>query len=303
GTWGYIACADGILYGTLADVGHIVKWSYQWGDMTELFSESKALFAFDVETGTQKWLHLASDSIRHNTIAIGGGKVFLIDRPLADIDRLAKMKRRGIKAVTHPTGVLIALDAASGDVLWTLTENIFGTLLEYSEAHDALLMSHQPSRFQLSSEKTTLMAVYQGSNGDLIWEDADTLRYQNRPMINGNTIYAEPIAADLLTGEKLSFTFSRSYSCGTITGSPNLLLCRSATVGYRDLTVDDSETENFGGCRPGCWINTIAVGGLVLMPDVTHGCTCSYLIRASIALQEDKGAPEPPAGINGFARF
>ena len=43
--------------------------------------------------------------------------------------------------------------------------------------------------------------------------------------------------------------------------------------------------QNFGGIRPGCWINVVPAGGLVLMPDATDLCTCSYLIKASIALQ------------------
>lgn len=302
GKWGYIACVDGTLYGTLVDEEHIVKWSYQAGDMSQQFTESKALFALDVETGTQKWIYSASDSIRHNAIAVGGGRVFLIDRPVADEDRLARRKRRGIKAL-EPIGKLAALDTASGEILWATTENIFGTLLEFSETHDALLMSYQPSRFNLPSELSSWMAVYRGSSGELVWNNKERLPYVNRPMINGRTIYAEPLAVDLLTGEKLSFRFSRSYACGTISGSPNLLVFRSATIGYRDLTVDDSQTENFGGCRPGCWINTLPVGGLILMSNATSGCTCSYLMHATMALQEDKGSPEPFAGIDAFAHY
>ena len=46
-----------------------------------------------------------------------------------------------------------------------------------------------------------------------------------------------------------------------------------------------SSNANFGGIRPGCWINVIPAGGLVLMPDSTTGCKCSYLNTATIALQ------------------
>ncbi len=68
-----------------------------------------------------------------------------------------------------------------------------------------------------------------------------------------------------------------------MSGSTNLLLYRSGTLGYIDLS-SNSATQNYGPVRPGCWINAIVAGGLVLMPDATDRCTCSYLIKASIGL-------------------
>ncbi|MCA9416100.1 MAG: hypothetical protein KC917_07510, partial [Candidatus Omnitrophica bacterium] len=108
-------------------------------------------------------------------------------------------------------------------------------------------------------------------------------RSSSRPIINDRTVYLEPGAFDLMTGEDIGFSMERSYGCGMITSSENMMFFRSATLGYVDLEAD-AGTENFGGIRPGCWINAIPAGGLVLMPDATAGCTCSYLNRASIAL-------------------
>jgi hypothetical protein len=68
-----------------------------------------------------------------------------------------------------------------------------------------------------------------------------------------------------------------------MTGSTNLLLYRSGTLGYTDL-LSGSVTQNYGPMRPGCWINAIVADGLVLMPDATDRCTCSYLMKTSIAL-------------------
>ena len=61
------------------------------------------------------------------------------------------------------------------------------------------------------------------------------------------------------------------------------MVFRSATLGYVDLR-NEPTTVDYGGIRPGCWINALPAGGLVLMPDATDRCTCSYLIKASIAL-------------------
>ena len=65
--------------------------------------------------------------------------------------------------------------------------------------------------------------------------------------------------------------------------STYLMVFRSATLGYVDLS-RGPQTENYGGIRPGCWINVLPAGGLVLMPDATDRCTCSYLVKASIGL-------------------
>ena len=88
----------------------------------------------------------------------------------------------------------------------------------------------------------------------------------------------------MLTGEPVAFEFSRSYGCGILAGCQNVLLFRSATLGYYDLS-GACETVDYGGIRPGCWINAIPAGGLVLMPDATAGCECSYLNKAWIALE------------------
>ena len=109
-------------------------------------------------------------------------------------------------------------------------------------------------------------------------------RYAARPILNDSTIYAQPGAWDLITGRKKEFHFERSYGCGIIAGSRNLLAFRSATLGYRDLLSDEG-TVNYGGIRPGCWINTIPAAGLLLAPETTNRCVCSYLIKATIALQ------------------
>jgi hypothetical protein len=62
-----------------------------------------------------------------------------------------------------------------------------------------------------------------------------------------------------------------------------LMVFRSATLGYVELD-ESPDTQNYGGVRPGCWINAIPAGGMVLMPDATSSCVCSYLMKTSIAL-------------------
>lgn len=277
--WGYLACVSGIVLGSVTDARHQVAYAYGRSDMSELYSESKALFALDVDTGRFKWVHRPAHSIRNNSIAVGGGRVHLIDRPLAARDQ---KQGRHEWDPPQPPGTLVALDLESGKQEWRHDDDIYGTMLAVSEEHDILLMAYQSTRFSLSSELGGRMTAWRASEGSRLWDVREP--YLTRPLINGGTVYAQPGAWDLLTGARSPFKLSRSYGCGTLSASRNLLAFRSATLGYVDLT-DSQETESYGGIRPGCWINAIPAGGLLLMPESSNRCICSYLIKATVALQ------------------
>lgn len=279
GIWGYIAVEDGRLYGTLADPEHVVTYRYQrGGDMSGQLTESTSIFCLDAISGKLKWRHEAEWSIRHNAIAIGGGVVYLIDRPAAMFDRRRGAKPDGLL----DAGQLVALEADTGQVQWTSTENIYGTTLLLSAECEALVMGYQPTSFRLASEVGGRISVFSTMSGRRLWERAAS--YRSRPMINGTTVYAQGGAWDLHTGERRAFNFRRSYGCGILASGANLLVFRSATLGYFDL-LDNEKSVDYGGLRPGCWINAIPAGGLVLVPDGSAGCACSYQNRAWVALQ------------------
>jgi outer membrane protein assembly factor BamB len=281
GSWGYIACEHGILYGSLVNEEHVVKWSYQKAEMGALFTESALFFALDAVRGTEKWTFAAKNSIRHNAIAIGGGKVFLIDRPMAEMDRFGLDKTKEISK-EHAKGELLALEAGTGKTIWKSNDDIYGTLLALSVKHDALLMSYQPTAFRLPSEKGGQLSGFRASDGKRLWNLKAS--YSSRPVINDATIYALGGSWDIRTGEEKSFKFKKSYGCGQLASSAHLMVFRSGTLGYVDVKVSE-RVEDYGGIRPGCWINAIPAGGVVLVPDASAGCQCSYLNQAWIALQ------------------
>jgi outer membrane protein assembly factor BamB len=282
GVWGYISSEDGFLFGSLSNPEHVVTYRFRpGGDMKDQLTESRTFFALDAKTGELKWRYDAEHSLRHNGIAIAGGVAVLIDRPLATVDL-----RRAAKAAdeAHPTGALVALNAGTGEVLWRNTKDIYGTVSAISSKHHTLMMSYQPTRFRLASEIGGRISAFNLSDGELLWEKES--KYDSRPVINDRTIYAQGGAWDLITGEDRPFNFKRSYGCGVLAGSRDMMIFRSATLGYFDLTKNE-ETEDFGGIRPGCWINAIPAGGLVFAPDASAGCKCSYLNQSWIALQPD----------------
>jgi len=282
-TWGYIACTDGKLFGSCSNKEHIPRHLYGGSDMTKLLTESDNLFAIDAETGDHKWTYEARHSIRHNTIAIGGGKVYLVDRPAVQKDRI-KPETEGEPV---DEGRIICLDSDSGQLLWQADENIYGTSLGLSEEHSILVMGYQLGQrgFQLPSEKGNRLSGFNSRTGDRLWDTAAS--YISRPILNGRLVITQPYAYDLLTGERdesFALTDRQPGGCGPISGSANLLMYRSGVLGYYDL-IRRAGTEHYGGLRPGCWVNAIAAGGMVLMPDATDRCGCSYLMKASVALE------------------
>ena len=143
-------------------------------------------------------------------------------------------------------------------------------------------MFYQPTRFRLPSETGGRIAAFRAGVGDRLWERATN--YSTRPLINYDTIIAHPAALDLVSGKPVAMNVPKSYGCGQVAGSRNLLVFRSGTLGYYDLTRKVGP-QNYGGLRPGCWINALPVGGLVLVPDASSGCKCSYQNRAWVALE------------------
>jgi outer membrane protein assembly factor BamB len=284
GRWGYLACEGGLLLGSLVDEKHVVTHTWRAADMSELFTESTTLFALDAKTGEARWTYRAKHSIRNNAIAVGGDRVYLIDRPQAESDRLLRRGEKAAPAPMHAPGLLLALDLKTGREVWRQEENIYGTVLALSTKHDALLMSYQPTRFKLPSEKGGQLGAFRASDGRPLWNKEAA--YQTRPIINDLQVMAHGGAWDLLTGETRPFALTgKSYGCGQLAGCESMLFYRSATLGYFDLSSSAQGTQNFGGIRPGCWINAIPAGGILLVPDAASGCVCSYLNQAWFALE------------------
>lgn len=287
--WGFLAYHDGLLFGSVLDDAHRVSPRYK---LTRLRTESVLLFALDAKTGELKWRFEPEHSIRNNAIAVAGDRVYVIDRELVAKDHVADPKRDGrhekkLPADQVPGGVLVALDARTGKEAWRNDEDIFGTQLSVSEAHSTLLMNYQAVRhtfFALPSETGGRLAGFDLETGRRRWDQE--AEYQTRPLINDYTVYAQGGAWNLITGEPIPFHLERSYGCGQISASKNLMLFRSATLGYRDLSRSE-KTENYGGIRPSCWINAIPANGLVLVPDGSSKCLCSYQMKAWFALQPE----------------
>ena len=299
--WQYTACSDDLL----------------WGSRTSGGLVSDQVFAVDLESSKHRWVY-EGKRISNNSIAIGDGTVFLvdanvtpeqrdkaIDRQRAWIAQLPESQRAAAEAALEKPDVrlVVALDAATGEVRWKepvdLTHCGEGTLsVMYN--HGAIVIfgvyldGHYWTEFfagQFDSRRVTVMSA---EHGEFLW--SKSVGYRVRPLIIGDTLHTEPWAYNLHTGEPTTRTnpitgeterwqFARSgHHCGLPIGSPNCLFFRSYNLGYYDLNRDDG-TMHFAGQRPGCWINFIPAGGLLLMPEASAGCMCPFPNMCSVVFK------------------
>jgi hypothetical protein len=144
------------------------------------------------------------------------------------------------------------------------------------------------------NEKTVRYDVrtYDADSGKLLWERTQDSRQKlngghgeqdRHPVVLNDELYVEPMVYNHRTGIPVEGRkLARSGGCGSLSASANALYFRSHNpTAYLPSTGKFSKITSVS--RPGCWINAIPAGGLLLIPEASSGCTCNYPIQCSLA--------------------
>ncbi len=306
---------SGLKWRSVADFPGWGSVSSPKGAVTERMMVSDAVFAMDIETGKLKWLH-RGNRIAHITISIGDGMVFLAERSVTgeQKEQAFKEKRRLIeKGIFEDDGLdvgpedsdvrlVVALDSSTGKKLWEKAVDLTGCGGDRlgSAYHDGMVFlfgcfsNHDGDLFGEGALKWRRITALSARNGDTIW--SRPLNYLRRPLIVGDDIIIEPRACSAhtgevkmrthpVTGEQVPWEFLRPGHCCSITSAaPYGLFYRSYWTMFYDLE-EDSGLIHFGAIRPGCWINLVPANGLLLFPEASSGCTCSFPLRSTVAFK------------------
>ncbi len=290
--WGYIGVhGDTLLGGWGVETYSVLLKGFRvkLSAMTNFdASTSRGLIALDRHTGAVRWRVKAGHGFLHNGIAAGGGKVFCLDRIppfVAEQTKAAGPFR------------LVAFDLRTGQTAWEMRDDVFGTWLAYSDAHDVILQSGRPSRDMVKGESGRRMAAFRGRDGKKLWDRPHG--YGSPPILHGGHVLTPQGRYDLLTGDpvprrdpitgaEVPWTFQRAYGCNYELASEHLITFRSGAAGFYDLA-GDGGTGNLGGFKSGCTSNLIAADGILSAPDYTRTCSCSYPTQTSLALVHDPG--------------
>ncbi len=281
--WDYLAVTDRLIVGAVGRPNIKHEW---W---SKAYPASRLLFALEKEGGKPRWTFRAEDAIDSDAIAIEGGRVFLID----GLARYPAAKGRKPRESRAPRR-LVALDLETGRVAWK-TGEVVPTQNSLWAAEGVVVATVHPYSRAMEDPVVAKagggVCAYDARDGKPLWklEPVDTCS----PVLVGGVLYL-PHAYDLrigkpvevpdpLGGGPVHFVPSFPRTCSSLSGSPNLLMSRSGSLGFYDLR-QRSGTYHYPIVRASCWINMIPAGGLVVVPEGSSSCVCGYNYKTSLAL-------------------
>ena len=309
--WGYINCVDDLLFGTGAKAGaSFDQFSFTTcnileGDFRQVMI-SEYLFCVDRHTGKKRWTY-HKGAIMNSAIAIDDGRIYFAesrnDKVMNDDDGRAR-----IDHFCESDAHLVALNIKNGRKAWERPVALpFEHIMFLNGADNVLLAT---GTYNKGQEVYYEMFAFDMETGEELWRTpyrALDIRGNEftgpggshgeqwqHPVIIGDTIYSRPFAFGLHTGDKKDYIAYRGgHGCGGLTASAYYLYGRGDNP--RMYPTDTSRTHGIQltqVSRPGCWLNIIPAGGLVMIPESSSGCTCAYPLQTSFAL-----IPKAVAGI------
>ncbi len=229
------------------------------------------------------------------TVEASGITMFVESRNAETLDA-----RQGGRSLLKPFfqdgSDLVALHRDTGELAWRRS-------VDFSKIQHHLYLAYAKGKLVsvgTRNEKTgnanTVrydVAVFSARDGEPIWAKSQDQgqsaggshgEQDHHPAIVGDLILQEPYAYDLQTGERRKdWRFARrGHGCGTVSASASAFFFRAGNPTMCDLTTGKNTRIN-AVSRPGCWINIIPAGGLLLIPEASSGCTCNFPIQSSMA--------------------
>lgn len=309
--WGYLNCVGDKLIGSgqkkgasffRQDFNNGSKHNGSYvleGDFREVII-SDDLFAFDRHTQQRLWTYRRG-SIMNSAIAVGGDRVYFAETRNRDVMNDADGRIR-IDTFCAKDLFIVATDVATGRPLWERPMTLpFEHIMFVNYGNDTVLVSGTYNQdnfvhyglFALEGdsgqEKWRTSYVGMNINGDQPYGTGGSHGEQwQHPVIHGATVYSKPYAFDLNTGAKKDYVFYRGgHGCGGFTASLNYMYGRGSTPRMYPLEAKTtSGLQLTQVTRPGCWLNIIPAGGLILLPESSSGCTCAYSVQTSLAFAQ-----------------
>ena len=306
--WGYLALQDGALFGSVIHAAApITEVRQTLPDTTYRSSHplvtSVGLFKTTPGQRRPDWTRNVG-VIVNGTITLRHNRVYFVesrnDAAMSDTDG-----RLPVEALLASDCFVVALDADTGEQLWEEP-------VDLPNARNILyLLASEDGKLVLTtsvdapnSTARYFLRVLDAQSGDELWS-ADHLHVKgglyhgeqvHHPVILGNRLVAEPVIYDLSSGAVINPDGGASpwqinrpgHSCGTMSGAGDFLFFRASNPTMLDLTDQTSGADRFTRLAPtraGCWINVLPAQGLVLIPEASASCVCSYALQTSMAFR------------------
>lgn len=297
--WGYLGVEDDALFGSeqmhrasylaaLTDRGRAGNQLGR-GDNRYIVT-STALFCLNRHTGEQLWRYAPRNAtIANVTICAGDGSLYFFETTAAVSPKDGRITLANF--TSGATEHLVRLGSTNGTVVWRRQrEMVCAHVLHLCYANGVVLASGCTTR---EGRYWYHARAHEARDGTAMWErDIDTAfastdsshgKQDKHPLIIGNAVYYKHGSFDLATGRPLGFTF-KTTSCAESSASAKHIFCRNGGVASMyDLGRDAPCRPLCSTMRPGCYTSIIGVGGIVMLPASSAGCTCSHSIQTTIA--------------------
>ncbi len=303
--WNYLAVVGDTLYGSTSVHGasrremsrEVAATETYWDDVPLVGSES--LFAYDRNTGELRWSYAAADGLIVNpTLTISEGRLLLVES--SNRATLTNGTGRATPQQLLGQGAkLRSLDATTGSLQW---EQEF----DFRRTQHNVYLAAAPGRLVAVGSRNSTddrdngevlydVQVFNPTTGESLWKTTqqqgtkiggDHGEQDHHPVIVGEMLFCEPFAYNLATGAEISgwgWNPEHRRGCGNISASADSFFFRQSNPTMFDLS-DGAYRPVTTVSRPGCWINMIPAGGLLLVPEASSGCTCNYPVQSSFAL-------------------
>ncbi|MBN2375646.1 MAG: methyltransferase domain-containing protein [Sedimentisphaerales bacterium] len=302
--WGYLAVDGDIIFGTGQKEGASLishcnahRWESYRDNMP--IATGDYLFAMDRHSGNLLWTYknISGSVIISPAITIGGDYIYFIEsrNPDAISDDLGRVPANVLLAGSY--AYLVKVNKNTGSVAQTVPISLPFTniiFLSYAAADNLVIATGSNRYANIVYEHR----AYNSSNLSLSWSsnyDAGRPQvpaYDNHgeqdqhPCIIGHMLYSRYYKVELdNNGNTTAFLLSRG-NCGTQSGCDTHLFGRNGNPCMFELP-GTSASAVTNDSRPGCWINMIPAGGMLLVPESSSGCTCDYEIQSSMAFVPD----------------
>lgn len=300
--WGSLTVAEGLVIGSSSIE------PAQANPNPNQPSFSDAVFAYEIATGRLLWNYRAK-SVRDTTISLGKGRVFFAEKRQADAKEAVPKSR--IKELLPPDETsspvlirtIVALEASSGHLAWArdvdLTDcgrwenSLWGSIQALCDG-DVLIFAGAytiyPSKAPPRPHRGLALSTRDGTE---LW--STELGNRSRPVMMHDALLAEPLFFQLQTGKPVLrepnksgkqiplSSGSRTGGCGSLSASDCMVFGRGGYTIWKDVI--NGGTSAFIGTRPGCFINIIPAGGVVLQAEASSGCACYHAVQTTVVFK------------------
>jgi len=295
--WGYVAYQDSILLGSACKRDASYTQTSRAADEALWYRNMKLvtsdyLFAKDKRDDSPLWTY-RDGIVLNTTIVMGAGRIYFMEThsPAALADKTGRMPVTTLFAGGDQ--YLIALEQGTGRIA-------FRKKIDVGHFEEPVYLNFGQGVLLLSGSRLVDKSIwyyydaFDAGTGAELWHashnselaiDGGHGEYNRCPTIVGDVAYAWPYAYALRSGARIEgWKFDRrGHGCGGVSASARCLFWRGGNPWMYDLGPDGGPMRLNSVSRPGCWINMIPAGGLVLIPEASSGCTCGFSLQTSLA--------------------